>query len=170
MALDPHIKNNVVGKLTLKDGTGTPVTLDVPFYAGDLTIDGLSAVLNETLAVKARGQILGKLYGEAVQPAVAFSAYIAEMTNATAGVFSDFVFKKGAYASNISTGGTGRPYTIHVAVHLEGTSFGGNDVDFELKHYAPTGNYATAIDGDKISLSGVCDYITGDLAMTQVSP
>lgn len=170
MALDAYIKNNVVGKLTLKDGTGTPVTLDVPFYAGDLSVDGLAAVLNEVTAVKARGQILGKLYGEAVQPAVAFSAYIAEMTNATVGVLADFVFKKGAYSANVSTGGANRPYTIHVAVHLEGTSFGGNDVDFELKHFVPVGNYATAIDGDKISLTGVCDYITGDLAMTQVSP
>lgn len=170
MALAGYVANNVVGKLTLKDGTGTPVTLDVPFYGGDISISGLSAVLNEVTHAEARGQDYGLMYGARVYPSVSFSAFVAEMTNASAGVLTDFLMKRGAYSSNVSTSGANRPYTVDIAVHIEGSSFGSNDSDFVLKNFIPTIDYASAIDGDKFTVNGTCGYLTGDLATTGISP
>lgn len=169
MALDTHIKNNVVGQLTLRDGTDTPVELVVPFYRGDLAITGLSATLNEIIPAEARGRTLGKMHGARIRPSVSFSAFVAEMTNASAGVLSDFLMRKGGHSANVSTLGAGRPYAIDIAVHLEGSSFGGNDCDFVLIDFTPSINYSTAIEGDSFEISGECESITGDLAASGVA-
>ena len=42
MAASAVIKHFTDGSITLKDGTGTPVTLTVPFSAGDLSLSGLA--------------------------------------------------------------------------------------------------------------------------------
>ena len=56
MAADSSfVKTNVSGKLTLADGTGTPVTLELAFDRGDLTVGPIKEVLNEDVAIERRG-------------------------------------------------------------------------------------------------------------------
>ena len=55
MAASTIIKNLNDGTITLSDGTGSPVTLVVPFSVGDLTISDLKQKQNETARYETRG-------------------------------------------------------------------------------------------------------------------
>lgn len=57
MAFDTVVRHDTDGSITLLDGTGTPVTIVVPFTQGDLTIDGLSKDLREVVAYQSRGTL-----------------------------------------------------------------------------------------------------------------
>lgn len=169
MALDGWIKNELQGGLTLIDGTGSPVSLVVPFWDGTFSLSEIADVLNEEEAYESRGQLVGLNWGNRIFPTFSFSAMVAEFTNASPGVLSDFILKRGAYASNVSTQGAGRPYTINVKFDLEGSNHGGNDSTFTLGSC----RCRVAIDVTrpiKFNVTGtVYGAITGDLAVAQVS-
>jgi hypothetical protein len=77
MAFDTVVRHDTDGSITLLDGTGTPVTIVVPFTQGDLTIDGLSKDLREVVAYQSRGTLHSIRYGDKTFPTVTFTA----MTN-----------------------------------------------------------------------------------------
>jgi hypothetical protein len=169
MAISAYVLNNVTGKLTLLDGTGTPVTLEVPFYGGDLTVSGVRKVLNEPINIEARGHNYGKVYGARMYPELAFSCFIPEFTNASVGVVFDFLNNQGAYAANVSVWGATRPYAVNARLEIEGSSYGGNDVTVTFAKFTPTLDIAEAVDGNKLSVSGECDSISGDITAAGIA-
>lgn len=163
MALDQYIKNNAQGRVTFKDYTPvTPVTLQCPFYGCDLAISGIRKILNEPTRIEAGGRLLGVVFGNRMYPEVSFSTFIAELTNVLPGVAADFIFGKGAYSANIGGWGALRPYCFDIAVALTDAQ-GGNAVAFTIHKFMATSDYATAIEGDKLAVSGWANSLSGDL-------
>ena len=127
MALSTVTKHFTDGSITLKDGTGTPLTLTVALSVGDLTISGLETdTLGRAVnAYETRGVLRSLRRGARVYPTVSFSAHLADVTDATDKTLFDFILKRGASASNVSTtAGTGDVYTLDVVFTIEGTDLG----------------------------------------------
>jgi hypothetical protein len=121
------IKHFTDGSITLKDGTGTPVTLVVPFSLGDLSISGMETdTLGRAVnAYETRGVLNSLRRGARVYPTVSFSCQLADVTDATNTTLLDFVLKRASFAGNTSTtAATGDVYTMDVVFTIEGTSFG----------------------------------------------
>ena len=85
MALSTVTKHFTDGSITLKDGTGTPLTLTVALSVGDLTISGLETdTLGRAVnAYETRGVLRSLRRGARVYPTVSFSAHLADVTDAT---------------------------------------------------------------------------------------
>ncbi len=133
MALSTSIKTSHDATLTLKDGTGTPVTLAVPVTIGDETISELMAAstvtseYNETVAFEARGKLTGIRHGARIYPSGSFAVQFREFTNATAGAVLDFIRKTGGYASNTSSAPSAfgsDVYLVDLVITVEGTDRG----------------------------------------------
>ena len=122
------------GKITLKDGTGSPVTLEVSFEAGDYNF---TPTKSAEVVIRDRHAITNVRRGDEEPSATgSFTLYMREFTDsAQAGSVLDFVNKTGSYASNISTGATGTPrieeYCIDIEYTAEGTD-NGDDADHVL--------------------------------------
>jgi len=119
------------GKITLKDGTGTPVTLEVSFEEGTLAFTPTKPA---QVILRDRHAITNVRRGDE-EPAASgsFSIYLREFTDsANLGSVLDFVNKTGAYAANVSTGASGSPqieeYCIDIEYTIEGTDLG-DDAD-----------------------------------------
>ena len=108
MALSTVVKHFTDGSITLKDGTGTPVTLAVALSVGDLTISGMETdTLGRTVnAYETRGVLRSLRRGARVYPTVSFSCQLADITDGTDNTLFDFLLKRGSYASNVSTTAT----------------------------------------------------------------
>lgn len=132
MALETFVKNNTHGSITLEDGTpSTPVTLVVPFDNGAFSLGPLQKVLREIVDYECRGMYTSSAYAARIYPEGSFTAKIAEFSNSTAGVLSDFIMQSGGYSANLSVlGDNATDPGIPVAVHLEFTlsraDFGAN--------------------------------------------
>ena len=127
MAASAVIKHFTDGSITLKDGTGTPVTLTVPFSAGDLSLSGLAqdALGRATNAYESRGTLNSLRRGAREYPTVSFSAHMADLSDASDRTIVDFLRKKNSYSANISTTATtGDVYTVDIVLTIEGTDLG----------------------------------------------
>jgi len=125
MAASTVIKNLNDGTITLEDGTGTPVTLVVPFSTGDLNVTALAATQNEVTAYETRGTLNTVLHTSRTYPTLGFSFQVADYTDVTDFTAQDFVMFQGAYASNVSTlGANAEVKTIKVTLTVEGTDHG----------------------------------------------
>lgn len=121
------IKTNVQGTLTLRDGTGTPVTLAMSYDMGDVEIGPLMEELNEVVKIERRGKFVTLQRGKRVYPTIKFSAWCGNLVGGSTsapGTPTEFATKKGAYSANVSTLGANRKYTIDIALAIEGTNFG----------------------------------------------
>jgi hypothetical protein len=118
-------------KITLKDGTGTPVTLEISFEEGNFQF---TPTKPEQVVIRDRHAISNIRRGnEEATASGSFTIYLREFTDsAQAGSAIDFVNKTGFYASNVSTGATGTPrieeYCIDIEFEVEGTD-NGDDAD-----------------------------------------
>lgn len=175
MALSTQFKNPVMGVLKLIDGAGT--TLVVPYDKGDLAVSGLHKVLNEYVLIQTRGKHRGVVYGNRQYPEVSFSAFITEFTNVTAGNVLDFVLKRGGYAANTSTVGTGssgnRVYAFHVELSIEGTDYA-DDADqvFRFESFLPMADFAESMEGNGFAFKGQIVgrvLLNGTVIMEEVS-
>jgi len=104
-------KNNLMGTITLADGTGTPVSLVVPFYRGDVQIGPLGEYLNERITIIAMGLIIGLTWGAPRKPQITFSAWCGNIVgddNSAPGAVFEFLTGTGAYSANIPTIGANR--------------------------------------------------------------
>lgn len=125
MAVSSYAKTNTMGAIGLADGTGTPVTLSLPYDRGDFSLSGLSHVLNEPVAIERRGKFVSLAHGARRYPQVSFSCIVTSLTQSTGtGTAADFLLQREAYSANVSTLGTGHPYTVDVTLTIEGTDFG----------------------------------------------
>lgn len=122
------IKHFTDGSVTFKDATSpSPVTLVVPFTMGDVAISGLAqdALGRATNAYEARGVLVGLRRGAREYPTVSMSLMLPDLSDATNTTPLDFIRKKGAYATNVSTSAAlGDVYTIDIVLTIEGTDFG----------------------------------------------
>lgn len=119
------------GKITLKDGAGSPETLEVAYEEGNFTFTPTKAA---QVIIRDIHAITNVRRGDE-EPAASgsFSIFLREFTDsAQAGSVLDFVNKTGHYASNISTGASGTPqieeYCIDIEYTVEGTDLG-DDAD-----------------------------------------
>jgi hypothetical protein len=115
------------GSVTFKDGTGTPVTLSVPFTMGDCSISGLAqdALGRATNAYETRGVLVGLRRGAREYPTFSMSLMVPDVSDGSNVTPLDFIRKKGAYTSNVSTTtALGDVYTIDIVLTIEGTDLG----------------------------------------------
>lgn len=125
MAASTVIKHLYDGSISLADGTGTPVTLTVPFSVGDLSISGLSETQNNVTAYETRGTFNSLRHTSRTYPTGSFSAQLADYSDATDTTLIDFILKQNSFSGNASTLGTASDvYTIDITLTVEGTDFG----------------------------------------------
>lgn len=125
MAASQIAKHFTDGTITLKDGTGTPVTLVVPFSMGDFSISGLNQARRATNVYETRGQLVSLRKGALSFPTGSFSAMIADYSDATNTTVLDFLNKAGSYSANDSTTeALGDVYTVDILLTVEGTDLG----------------------------------------------
>jgi hypothetical protein len=169
MALSNYVKNDVQGSITLKDGTGTPVTMDVDFDLGDVSLSGLSEKLNESVNIERRGKLKDVGYGARTYPSLSFSILVAQFTDASADVVTDFLLRQGKFSGNISTLGAGRPYAVDVVFTIEGTAVDGTDHTWTAHDFVPNQDFSEGSPADTIAVSGdVRGPITGDIACSEI--
>lgn len=119
------IKHFTDGSLTVKDGTGTPVTLSIPFTMGDFALSGLNQARRATNVYETRGQLVGLRKGAKSFPTGSFSAMIADYSDATNTTLIDFLNKQNSYSANASTTtALGDVYTVDFVFTVEGTDLG----------------------------------------------
>ena len=127
MTASAVIKHFTDGTITVKDGTGSPVTLTVPFSVGDLALSGLAqdALGRATNAYESRGTLNSLRRGPREYPTVSFSAHMADLSDGTDHTLVDFLRKKNSYSGNTSTTATtGDVYTVDIVLTVEGTDLG----------------------------------------------
>ena len=119
------IKHLYDGAIKLTDGTGTPVTLTIPFTVGDLKLSGLAETQKNVVAYEARGTLASLRHTSRTYPTGSFSFQIADYSDATNLTAIDFLRQTGAYNANLSTLGTASDvYTLDITLTVEGTNFG----------------------------------------------
>lgn len=165
MALSTTIKNFCDGSLLINDATGTPLACTVPYSNGDFAFDGLSDTWKEVSAYETRGTFNTLRHTTRTYPTGSFSVKMSEFTNALTGVVTDALTKNGAWASAVSTLGTGMPYCVKLTFTVEGTDFGdGADASVIFTNCRCTYGFAEG-DPNTINVSFTCyGTSTGDLA------
>ena len=170
MALDSYVKSDVEGTITFVDGTGSPVSHALVFDRGDINIQNLKKILNETEKYEARGRLKSVGPGSRIYPTVAFSAFFHQATDATGSTIPDFLLKANKYSANVSTLGANHPIqTVNIQYDIEGTDFGGSDTTFTLNDVDCTINF-TEGRPSSLSISGeVLGAVTGDIAVAEIA-
>lgn len=153
-----YVRGFTSGSMVVKDGTGTPVSHTVTLDWGNTVIGPLADKLNVVKPVERRGNIVTLLHGERFYPTITFSAWYSSVDeDGTApGSLLEMLTKTGSYAANISTMGTGRPYTVDIVLSLEGTDFGdGADETVTLNDvYCTVNNLSETAEGNQIAITG----------------
>jgi hypothetical protein len=120
------VKSRRDGKITLKDGTGSPVTLIVEYEEGNLSFE---QPLADQTVIRDRSVIANVRKGDDQPITGTFSFYFRQFTDAAnPGSVRDFITGSGNYSANISTGATGSPYVEEfahtISFLIEGTDLG----------------------------------------------
>ena len=153
-----QIKNFVKGVVRLSDGTGTPVTLNVPCDQGNFSLSGLSAKLNEVVKIEARGKFKTLARGNRIYPQFSLTSYLGNAvgsSNAAPGSELEFITKTGAYSANVSTLGASREYTADVRLTIEGTDWGdGADETIDLEDVVFMADFTEAAEGNTLAMTG----------------
>ena len=130
MAIDSVVRHDCDGTIQLLDGTGTPVTLDVPFSQGDFSLSGLSKEQREVVAYQSRGTLHSIRLGDKTFPTVSFSAMLSNLTDATLTTALDFLRKAGSYSSNATQStNSAEVFTVGMKLTIEGTDHGASKDD-----------------------------------------
>tara|TARA_R100001460_G_scaffold27610_3_gene55531 strand:+ start:764 stop:1267 length:504 start_codon:yes stop_codon:yes gene_type:complete len=111
--------------LTLRDGTGSPITLEIEYEEGNVTFD---TPKEAQTVIRDRGVITTIRKGDSEPAATgSFSAFFRQFTDgAEAGSLLDFVNNTGNYHTNTSTGLSGVPfvefYCIDIVYQVDASS------------------------------------------------
>ena len=125
MAASTVIKHLYDGTITASDGTGSPVTLVIPFSTGDLSVSALSQVQRATVAYEARGVLTSVRKAARTYPSGSFSFQVADYSDAVDGTAIDFFLKANSYSANVSTlGASADVYTVDLLLTVAGTVLG----------------------------------------------
>ena len=124
MAVSTVIKHFTDGTIELADGTGTPVTLTVPFSQGDFSLSGVQESQKSVSVYQSRGTLHSLRLGEKTFVTGSFSAMLADVSDSSAGNLLDFIRKTNAYSANESTLSSGDVYAIKITLTIAGSSLG----------------------------------------------
>lgn len=128
MALSNFIKTKFdSGTITVKDGTGSPLTCVVRFDEADFSISGLGSSLRDTKIYQSRGVINSRRKGERKIPSGSFSCPVTDFSETSTGTLIDMVTGKAGtpYAARVSTtASTGDAPTFDITIVQEGTALG----------------------------------------------
>lgn len=108
------------GLITLLDGTGTPVTLDVAYEDGNFTFSDPQQY--SELVVMDRGNFAAIRKQDEQAKTGSFTFHFRAFTSADAGGVRDFINATGAYSANLSTGLSGVPYVEHYTIDIKYTA------------------------------------------------
>lgn len=155
MSVGTLVRNNVMGKLTLIDGSPIPVVLALAFDMGDFEVTGLKGpMLNEHVVFSRRGRHVSAAPGERVYPELKASAFLTDASDAaTPGTALDFLLKRRAYADNVSVAGDGRPYSVTLKWEILAAAYGGTDEVFVFPDCLPDFGIGEGADGNKLTMS-----------------
>ena len=163
----PLTSNDVT--VTLRDGTGTPITLTLTNDVS-VSVEGLTGrALNETVQVQRRGKHFGLAHGQRVYPTVTIEYIHNGWAGATSapGTPLEFVTFQGLYAANVSTtsGGTRSVKTVDVGIVFEGTDYGDADGTLTLSDcYLQSHTLLSEGEPSTYSMTLVCvGDVSGDL-------
>ena len=131
MAYSTVPKTKRDGTIQLRDGTGSPVTLDIAYEEGNFSFSEPNEF--SELVIMDRGTISTVRKQDQSVITGSFSAYFRQFSDSgEAGSMRDFINKSGFYSGNVSTGTTGTPYVEHFCIDIryqvEGTDLG-DDAD-----------------------------------------
>lgn len=113
------------GSIKLKDGTGTPVELVVPFSVGDFNATGLQAVQRQTVAYETRGVFHRARKAGRTYVTGSFTFQMADYSDGAERTAMDFVLQRGSYAANLSKfGANADVYAIDIELTVAGTVLG----------------------------------------------
>ena len=126
MAVSTHVKNSTDGSVAFADGTATPVSKTLDYEDGVFALSGFKKVLNAETAYERRGKLCTVRHTTREYPTISLTAKMTQFTDAANGTMMDFLTAKAgsAYSANVSTLGTGLPYTLDATFTVEGTDFG----------------------------------------------
>lgn len=125
MALSAVAKTKRDGLITLKDGTGSPVTLSVQYEDGDWSFEGLSKHQAELVAFFDRGEFYSVRKSNQKFITGKFTYHLTELSDASNGVVLDFIRFANQYSANVSTlGANAEVKTIDILWTVEGTNHG----------------------------------------------
>ena len=171
MALSNYVKDFTRGSIRLSDGTGTPLFILLDLDQGDLTFGPLQDELNEVVPYQRRGKLSGIGRGERIFPSGSFTVQVAQFTDASAKVISDFILRNGAFSAAVSTRGSGQVFTIDLRFVMEGTDHG-DSADHTVTLEDCYCQIASFDEGapNTISVNFVCyGAITGDLSCAEIA-
>lgn len=114
-----HINGGVI---ILEDGSDPTKTLEIDADQADFTGSGFGEADTNTTHEKihSRGRLRAIIPTDPVYPTGSFSLILAAFTGSGGGEVIDFIRRKGAYATNKSTLGDGKPYTINIVYKFVG--------------------------------------------------
>jgi hypothetical protein len=116
------------GTITLKDGTGTPVTLVVAYEEGNFSFDQTKS---DRIVIRDRGTIVSVRKGDDQPITGSFTIYMRQFTSSSVGSVLDFINKTGAYNGNLSVSSTVATdeYAINIVFEVDGDAVGDTDGD-----------------------------------------
>ena len=134
MAYSTVPKTKRDGVIQLRDGTGSPVTLDVAFEDGNFSFSQPQQF--SELVIMDRGSFSAIRRQDEQAITGSFSFHFRQFADSgEAGSVRDFINKSGFYSGNISTGTAGTPFVEHYCIDIrytaEGTDFG-DDADHQV--------------------------------------
>lgn len=158
MSVSAQPKNFQKASVTLIDGTGTPVTLVLALGQGDFQYDEIGEYLNEDVIYTARTTIAGLGTGKPKPVKWSVTALCGNIVGNSAsapGSIFEFISKKGAYSSNISTLGASRRFTCDAKLTIKGTDWGdSDDEDVTFEDSVCKVKFEAREEGNRITLSG----------------
>lgn len=155
------------GSIKGVDGTsGTALECEVKFDNADLTVSGIAPDLRNHTAYQGRGELRSLRKTDRLFLTGSFSCQVADLTEASAGMFQDLVLGNAPFAARVSTSAAiGDVTTLDLVFVFEGTDYGdAADGTFTLEDCHITFDFAMG-DPNTITFNftGYGD-IAGDLA------
>jgi|GEM_PF-4338894 len=113
--------------------TGTTTYSRIPYVEGDIKISGLQRICNEIVRATARGGTLGVGYGDPTFPQITLSEKVTQLiASAAPGPAHDILLGVGAYASDVSMFGSGKPFCVDLEFVEKGAAYGDPDDTMRL--------------------------------------
>jgi hypothetical protein len=137
--------------VTLKDGTGSPITATAGPGPGDMTLDPFEEANTAATKVLNRGDYMEMVYGEDNE--VSFSITVHQVGDLTGESILDAINKTGNFASGITVDPGGVVWALDVVVTM--VRDGVTNV-FTLSTCRLKASWSEALEGNKFSISGVC--------------
>lgn len=129
MPYSTTVKTKRDGKITLSDGTGVPITLEVA-YEGEGSFSS-GEERSERIPIYDRGTVVGVRRGnDAPFQTATFEFNLRALTDDTHGSVIDFIMFTNTYSTNTSTSNNSDFKTVDVEYFIEGTALG-DDHDYK---------------------------------------